>query len=248
MRRLFLLLSFLVLSALACTLQFQTMPETEIPVASAVPATQVGAPGGPQIVDGPNIDYNGIHFNLAPFATRVYVYNDEITIDGKTAHSVRFSLNPDEQYCQAWCLTIYPVAEFQQAFGNFVFPPEGYRGGAAIIFHAQEKLIHFQQGTGTRALEAFGQNNYGVSNESLKYVFRGYNEGKQYGVYLQEAIRVESLPDTAPTPTTGGDPTQDILQYNQQVTQSINALASKDFTPSLDSMDALVASIWIGKP
>lgn len=236
MRRLFLLLSILVLSALACTLQFQTMPqaETATPGANKVPATETGLPENTQDLEGPDINYNGIRFTLDPaLGSRLYVYNDEITIDGKTAHSVRFSVAPEE-YCQTWCVIVYPVTEFQQAFGDFVFPPAGYRGGAAVIFHAQEKLLHFQEGTGTRALETFGQDYYGVNNESLKYAFRGYNVGKQYAIYVQIPVRTASLPDAEPTLTT------DIQGYNQQTVQSVNALTPADFTPNLDLLDALV--------
>ncbi len=239
MRRLILMFSLLVLITLACTLQFQTIPQTETPGASPAAPTEVGAPENTQDLEGPDINYNGIRFILDPaLGSRLYVYNDEITIDGQTAHSVRFSIAPEE-YCQTWCVIVYPVAEFQQAFGNFVFPPEGYRGGAAVILHAQEKLLHFQGGTGTRALETFGQNYYGVSNESLKYAFRGYSEGKQYAVYVQIPVRTTSLPDTEPTLPA------DIQTYYQQTTQSVNALASSDFNPNLDLLDTLVASIHI---
>ncbi|HMB23829.1 MAG TPA: hypothetical protein VKP08_13400 [Anaerolineales bacterium] len=239
MRRLIVLLSLFVLPALACTLNFQAFPPTEqqtqAPVQSPAPTT--GVPETAQDLEGPEIDYNGIRFTLDPaLGSRLYAYEDEITLDGKTAHSVRFSLAPEE-YCQTWCLIVYPVAEYQQAFGDFVFPPAGYRGGAAVIFHAQEKLLHFQNGTGTRALETFGQNYYGVSNEALKYAFRGYSEGKQYAVYVQIPVRTASLPDAEPTLTT------DIQTYNQQTTDSVNALTAADFTPNLDLLDALVASL-----
>ncbi len=243
MRRLVLMFSLLVLLGMACTFQFQTIPEqTPTPGASPAPATETGVPENTQDLEGPDINYEGIRFTLDPaLGSRLYAYNDEITIDGKTAHSVRFSIAPEE-YCRTWCVIVYPVTEFQQAFGNFVFPPEGYRGGAAVIFHAQEKLLHFREGTGTRTLETFGQNYYGVSNEALKYAFRGYREGKQYAVYVQIPVRTASLPDTEPTLPA------DIQTYYQQTIQSVNALTPADFNPNLDLLDALVASIQIEKP
>ena len=244
MRRLIVLLSFLALPALACSLNLQTFPsveaQTTTPAQSSLPATD--SPQNTQDLEGPEINYNGIRFTLDPaLGSSLYAHNDEITIEGKTAHSVRFSMTP-EDYCQTWCLIVYPVGEFQQAFGDFVFPPTGYRGGAAVIFHAQEKLLHFQKGTGTRALETFGQNYYGVSNEALKYAFRGYSEGKQYAVYVQIPVHTASLPDTEPTLTA------DLPTYYQQTTQSVNALGPSDFNPNLDMLDALVASIQVGMP
>ncbi len=243
MRRWILMFSLLVLLSMACSLQFQTMPEqTSTPIASPAPATEAGISANTQDLEGPDINYNGVRFTLDPaLGSRLYAYDDVTTLDGKTAHNIRFSLAPEE-YCRTWCVMVYPVAEFQQAFGDFVFPPAGYRGGAAIIFHAQEKLLHFQDGTGTRALETFGQNHYGVNNESLKYAFRGYSVDKHYAVYVQIPIRAASLPDTEPTLTT------DIQAYNQQTTQSVNALTPADFSPNLDLLDGLVASIRVGAP
>ena len=167
-----------------------------------------------------------------------------ISVDGSTAHYTRFSLIPGEN-CQTWCWNVYPVAEFEQAFGSFVFPPAGYRGGAAVIFKAQELALSFQNGSGDRGLEAFGQNHYGVSNESLEYVFRGYSADKQYGIYVQAPIRAANLPDAAPTMTTNVDA---IWEYNRTAAQSMDGLTPADFTPNLNLLDALVASIHVETP
>lgn len=246
MRRLIVSFSLLLFLVTACTFEFQTFPngeQTQTPVQA--PMEEAGVPEAPDPLEGPNINYNGIRFTLDPaLGSRVYVSDEAMTIDGATAHSTRFALNPEE-YCQTWCLIVYPVPEFEQAFGTFVFPPAGYRGGAAIIFEAQKKPLSFQNGSGDRGLETFGQDHYAVSNESLKYVFRGYSADKQYGVYLQVPTRAANLPDTAPTGTTNVD---EILQYNQQAADAMNALAPGDFTPNLDLLDALVTSIQVGTP
>jgi hypothetical protein len=245
MQRLIVLLFLLVLPVTACTFEFHTFGQTEEPTQTSVqaPTKEAGVPEALDALEGPKINYNGIRFTLDPaLGSRVYVYNEAMTIDGATAHSTRFALNPEE-YCQTWCLMIYPVSEFEQAFGSFVFPPHGYRGGAAVIFKAQEKSLSFQNGSGDRGLETFGQDHYGASNESLKYVFRGYSTDRQYGVYLQVPTRAANLPDTAPTGTTNVD---EILQYNQQAADAMNALAPGDFTPNLDLLDALVASVQVG--
>jgi hypothetical protein len=105
--------------------------------------------------------------------------------------------------------------------------------------------LSFQNGSGDRGLETFGQDHYGVSNESLKYVFRGYSADKQYGIFVQVPIRSSSLPDAAPTLTTNAD---NILEYNQQEAEAMNALNPADFTPNLDLLDALVASVHVEMP
>ena len=246
MRRLIIFLLLLVLPGIACTFNVQMQPRSEVlteaPGPSPVPATEVDIPGGGQALEGPNIDYKGIRFILDPMlASQLYVYDEAITIDGATAHQTRFALNPEE-YCQTWCLMIYPVAEFKQAFGSFVFLPAGYRGGAAVIFDAQKIALSFQNGSGDRTLETFGQDHYGVSNESLNYVFRGYSADGQYGIFVQIPIHAVSLPDVAPTIASD---VNEILDYNRRAVESMNALTPEDFTPNLDLLDALVSSIRV---
>jgi hypothetical protein len=227
-------------------MEIQTQPQaearTEVP--SPAPATSTNT----QILEGPNIKYNGIRFTLDPaIGSRVYVFNDATMIDGLTAHNTRFALT-SEEYCQTWCLIVYPITDFTRAFGTFVFPPAGYRGRAAVIFKAKELSFSFQNGNGDRGLEIFGQDHYKVSNESLKYVFRGYSSDKQYGIFVQAPIHASNLLDVPPAMTTNDNPAQDILKYNQQAAQSMNALTPADFTPNLDLLDALVASIYMGRP
>ena len=248
MRRLILVCILFVLSA--CTFELQMQPQTEAQTETPVPtpAAGVNVSANGQMLDGPDINYNWIRFTLDPtLGSRLYVFDDVISLDGATAHNIRFSLE-SEEYCQTWCLMVYPVAEFEQAFGKFVFPPAGYRGGAAIIFDAQETTLSFQNGSGDRSLETFGQDHYGVSNEALKYVFRGYTADKQYAIFVQIPIHTANLPDIAPTMPTGSDPVQDILNYNQQAAQTLNTLGSADFTPNLELLDALIVSIHVEMP
>ena len=246
MRRLIVFLLLLGLSVAACTFEFQTFPQAEgqTPSPSLAPVTEGSAPGNEQNLEGPNINYKGIRFTLDPaLGSRLYAFDEVIALDGAKASYTRFALN-SEEYCQTWCLMVYPIAEFKQAFGSFVFPPLGYRGGANVIFKAQEKALSFQNGSGERGLETFGQDHYGVSNESLRYVLRGYSMDKQYGIYLQVPIGAANLPDAAPTLADA----QAILEYNQQAAEAMNALTPADFTPNLELLDALVASIQVGTP
>ncbi len=247
MRRFIVLLSLLILLSIACSWSMQTFsPTAETPTRSQPEtSTEVPTSASMQTLEGPDINYNGIRFTLDPaLGSRLYVYNDEISIEGATAHNIRFALMPEE-YCLTWCVMVYPVAEFEQAFGTFVFPPAGYRGGAAVIFEARQTALSFQNGSGERSLETFGQSHYGVSNEALKYVFRGYSMDKQYGVYVQIPIHASNLPDVAPALDFNS---QEVLDYNQKAAESMNALMSLDFTPSLDLLDAFVASIFVEVP
>ncbi len=247
MRRLMVMVLLLVILSTACTFNVQTfVPTVEVPTQSQ-PEIQTETPGPVpgQVLDGPDINYSGIRFTLDPaLGSRLYVFEDATTLEGATAHNIRFALTPEE-YCQTWCLMVYPVAEFEQAFGSFVFLPAGYRGGAAVIFEAQKMALSLQKGSGDRSLETFGQSHYGVSNESLKYVFRGYSADQQYGIYVQVPIHTTSLPDVAPTMEFNS---RDVFDYNQKAVESMDALTPEDFTPSLDLLDALVASIQVETP
>ena len=247
MRRLMVMVSLLVLLSVACTWSVQTLaPTSEIPTESQPEIqTETPRPVSGQVFNGPDFNYNGIRFTLDPaLGSRLYVFEDVITLEGATAHNIRFALTPEE-YCQTWCLMVYPVTEFEQAFGTFVFPPAGYRGGAAVIFDAQNMALSLQNGSGDRSLETFGQSHYGVSNEALKYVFRGYSTDKRYGIYVQVPIRAPSLPDVAPAIAFNS---QEVLDYNKNAAESMNALTTADFTPNLDLLDALVKSIYVKKP
>jgi len=241
------MVSLLVLLSMACTFNVRTFaPTVEVPTQSQ-PEIQTETPGPVSglVLDGSDINYKGIRFTLDPaLGSRLYVFEDVITLEGATTHNIRFALTPEE-YCQTWCVMVYRIADFEQAFGTFVFPPAGYRGGAAVIFEAQKKTLALQNGSGDRGLETFGQDLYAVSNDALKYVFRGYSADKQYGIYVETPVHASNLPEAAPTRTTNF---QDLEKYNQQAEQSMNALSPKDFAPNLDSLDALVASIQVETP
>jgi hypothetical protein len=85
---------------------------------------------------------------------------------------------------------------------------------------------------------------YFVNNNSLKYAFRGVTTDGQFAVYVQIPARSERLSDLPPT-LTATDPANDILTYNQHAVDTLNSLSSSDFSPPLDLLDALVASIQV---
>ena len=232
---------------------------TEVPPAPTAAAGAQAFPGA-QVISGPQIAWNGISFELDPvFGSRVFVYDAQIeSPEGLAAHYTRFAL-AEEEYCQSWCVQVYPLEQFQTAFGRFVFPPAGYGGGAAIILHAQDQPLNFQNGEGQRALEMHGQMSFFVSNETLFYIFRGYSDDQQYAVYIKIPIDAAILastgdpeqntnPDAILIPTTPPDvayPQDAILAYNQEAVRQLNLLAGEAFDPGLSVVDALVASLQI---
>lgn len=161
MRRLIVLLLLLVLPVTACTFEFQTFPQagdpTQTPSPGLAPVTEGSAPGNEQNLEGPNINYKGIRFTLDPaLGSRVYAFDEEITLEGATAHYTRFALNPEE-YCQTWCLMIYPISEFEQNFGSFVFPPAGYRGGRTLSSKRRKNRSPFKMAVAIAASKPLGR-------------------------------------------------------------------------------------------
>ncbi|HXD11452.1 MAG TPA: hypothetical protein VN653_15405, partial [Anaerolineales bacterium] len=105
MRRLMVMVSLLVLLSMACTFNVRTFaPTVEVPTQSQ-PEIQTETPGPVSglVLDGSDINYKGIRFTLDPaLGSRLYVFEDVITLEGATTHNIRFALTPEE-YCQTWC-------------------------------------------------------------------------------------------------------------------------------------------------
>jgi hypothetical protein len=63
---------------------------------------------------------------------------------------------------------------------------------------------------------------------------------KRYGIYMQAPIHAADLPDVAPALDFNS---QEVLDYNQKMTDTLNVLTPADFIPDLDTVDALIESI-----
>lgn len=258
MRRPLVLSVILAMLSLACALggwigrsstPMPTIPVMTVTVPPPSVSTSTPVSANLEDLDGPDISYHGIHLSLDPaLGSHLYAFDEELMDDdGHAARYTRLSLTPEE-YCQTWCIEVYPVREFEQAFGRFVFPPLGYYGGAAVIFDAQEAKLSFQNGSGSRSLQTFGQMVYFVSNDALKYAFRGFSEDGQLAVYVQIPVRTDSLPNIAPTWSADGETLESIQAYNQHAADTLNTKPPADFTPNLNLLDALVVSIRVEIP
>lgn len=197
---------------------------------------------------GPRIGHQGIHFSLDPtLGSQVFVFEQPITSQsGLTAHSILFSLTPEDS-CESWCLIVYPVSEFEEAFGTFVFPPASYGGGSAVIFNVHEKQLDFQNGSGERALQAFGQMEYFIGQDALKYAYRGISTDGKTAVYLQVPVQADGLFFPTPTLPVSGDVFEGIDAHNRQLALSLNSLDPSALKPNLNILDSLVTSIRIDR-
>jgi hypothetical protein len=129
---------------------------------------------------------------------------------------------------------------------------------AGAVFVAQENLVDFRNGAGVRMVTQYAQSVVKVNNHELFYHFQGLTTDQQF--YL-----IAILPVSAPTLAadsseasaipTGGIPfpgyadfNADFQGYYQAVTDNLNLLPEQEFTPSLSTLDALMASIQITTP
>jgi len=236
-------------------------PASETPTAtpqppSSPPPPTSGAPATPTALalPGPAIVYNGISFNVGPdLGNTVYARDEQMY--GAEVYYTRFTFAPDD-LCQFGCVEVYPVRAYQAAFPDWPLPPLG----AATLLRAQDQTLDFQNGSGARSVRMRGQNVFFAHNEALVYDFQGYTDDGQYYVSIMIPLDAPILLSAAdpnanenaaaiPVPTgLPGDNAQlgDAMQaYNQEAERQLDQLAATDFTPSLEVLDALVASLAI---
>jgi hypothetical protein len=113
---------------------------------------------------------------------------------------------------------------------------------AAQVFHAAEKILPFQNGTGIRYITQYSQAAFpAVDNQYLIYTFQGLTGDGKYYVSVTLPVHLESLNGMAPTPASAEESASSFNSVKELLNQQEPALQ-----PSLDSLDALVQSISAG--
>lgn len=127
---------------------------------------------------------------------------------------------------------------------------------AAQVFHSNEQVIQFQNGTGIRFLTQYAQAAYPVNNNSLFYTFQGLTgDGMSYVSAILPInaafLSADGNPET-PLPVDGvpfdWENFENTPQHFELVTQKLNATDPNAFNPSLTSLDTLIQSIQISTP
>ena len=127
---------------------------------------------------------------------------------------------------------------------------------AGQVFHSNEEVLSFQNGTGVRFLTQYAQAPYPVNNNSLFYTFQGLTSDGAYYVSAILPINAAFLsadgnPET-PLPVDGvpfdWNNFENVPQHFDLVKQKLNATDPKAITPSLTNLDALIQSISISSP
>jgi hypothetical protein len=121
---------------------------------------------------------------------------------------------------------------------------------AAQLMHFQLKYIKFQNGEGIRYLTEFGQDVAPLSNKLLFYTFQGQTSDGAYYISAILPITHAKLPaDNGETLSTQdhGKFMENYAAYVVDVQNMLNAEKGDTFNPTLDRLDALIASMKIDK-
>ena len=119
---------------------------------------------------------------------------------------------------------------------------------AAEMFHAEYKVIPFASGNGIRYMTLLAQFYAPINNKELFYTYQGLTQDGKYWISAILPINNPILPangNTLPAGQSWDQFTNNYSTYITDLTSQLNSQASGNFTPSLDLLDALVASITI---
>ena len=126
---------------------------------------------------------------------------------------------------------------------------------ASPLIAANIYLIPFQNGQGVRSLTQYAQYAAPINNRELFYHFQGLTDDNRYYVIAILPVTAPILAADekveAPVPEGGVDIPPNVGPndvYYASVMQRLNALASNDYTPALEALDALVQSILVANP
>lgn len=124
---------------------------------------------------------------------------------------------------------------------------------AGQVFAAQQKVIRFLGGTGLRTITQYGQDVSPINNGGLFYHFEGLSDDAKYYIVAVLPVNLPFLPadndpgsplppDGIPFPTSTASGTA-FEDYFQRTARLIDSASADQFTPSLNTLDALIESI-----
>lgn len=121
---------------------------------------------------------------------------------------------------------------------------------AAQIIHARGATLSFSDGSGLRYLTTYAQANVPIANDSLIYTYQGITSDGRFYVSASFPVESDALPhDMAAAQAEGWDASLyalDELAYEEYLSGQralLESLQNGDFTPSLDTLDAVMQSL-----
>ena len=108
------------------------------------------------------------------------------------------------------------------------------------VFHTQETILTFKNGNGIRYITSYSQAAFPDISSNLIYSFQGITLDGKYYVSVMMPIELAGL-DPAP---------QNAEQYPNYLNTTVERIrqAGNPFSPSIETLDALVQSLLVGLP
>ena len=120
------------------------------------------------------------------------------------------------------------------------FPP---LFNAMQMYHSNEKVILFQNGSGIRFLTAYHQIYAPIVTQDLFYAFMGLTDDQNYFVVAIIPIYNSPLPWTTPLPPDGDPFYANYKQHLLNTANILNDTSPANFDPNLDLLDKLFKSL-----
>ena len=116
---------------------------------------------------------------------------------------------------------------------------------AGQVFNAQAKFVDFQSGSGIRFLSMYAQAIYPVDNYNIFFTYQGISADNAYFISMVLPINSAALPFNAEDPADYEAFINNFSKYLEETSSLLNAEAPERFTPSLNALDAMIASMRI---
>ena len=126
---------------------------------------------------------------------------------------------------------------------------------AEMQIAANIQMVNFQSGSGVRHLTQYAQYLAPINNHELIYQFAGLTTDEKYFILavlpITAPILAEDEKPDSPVPTEGVPIPTDVgpnESYYALITEKLVSLDADSYTPSLNTLDALIQSIMITPP
>jgi hypothetical protein len=118
--------------------------------------------------------------------------------------------------------------------------------GAAQILIARAQYIETDAFVGIRYLTVYAQDMYPINTDSFRYIFLGISKDGSTYVAMETFVRTDLFPDPSTITSDDLDAFYPDPHANyQQGIATVDAAPANAFTPNLDDLDALIATIQV---
>lgn len=169
-----------------------------------------------------------------------------------TFHEPRIYIYPVQEYAAMVPIVAERVSALQSILAGKPADPGSVPQlpfwNAGQMFFSNPAYLEFWNGSGIRYLAQYGQALSPVNNHDIFYSFQGLTADGKYWVSAILPVNHPTLQPTYDNPAPA-DYTQfedDYENYSAGLRASLEAQPPDTFMPSLDSLDGMIRSMWIG--